>query len=174
VRLLLSVLGRVVDGVRLVVRWFVVLAFAYMTLAVWAQVGGRYFFGYSIAAASESAIWAMIWMVLLGAGIAMRHNMHVAVDALAAMLPLGPARLVKLGIAAAALWFLAVVFVGSLALLRIGQMQTSPILGVRMWIVYLGLPIGAAYLALEVVLDTVRRWHDPFGRDPESDPEGLG
>jgi TRAP-type transport system small permease protein len=171
VRPVLAVLGRVIDAFRFVVTWFVILAFAYMTIAVWVQVGGRYLFGYSIAAASETATWAQIWMVLLGAGIAMRRNMHVAVDALAAMLPLWPARLIRLVITAACVWFLAVVFIGSLPLLRIGQIQTSPILGVPMWIVYLGLPIGSAYFALEVVLDAARRWHQPFGPTGNGDAE---
>jgi len=169
---LFAVIGWVVAGVRALITGFVVLAFVYMTLAVLTEVVGRYLFGFSIAAVAETATWAQIWMVLLGAGVAMRHNMHVAVDVLPQLLPLWPARLLKLVLAAGCVWFLAVVFVGSLPLLRIGQMQTSPILGWPMWIIYLALPIGAVYFAIEIVIDVARRWGEPFGSAPEAEGEG--
>ena len=59
-----------------------------MTLAVLAQVFGRYVFNYSISWTEETAKFAQIWVVLMGAGITMRRGLHVAVDVLAAMLPL--------------------------------------------------------------------------------------
>ncbi len=148
-------------ALRAVVTWAVILFYGYMAVAVLIQVLGRYVFNYSIGWAAETATFAQIWMVLLGAGIAMRRNLHVGVDVLAQRLPVPVLRLLTLLIGAICLWFLWRAVVGSFGLIRIGQIQTSPALGIPMWLPYLSLPIGLAYFALELVLALVRRWRDP-------------
>ena len=159
-----GVLARVVAGARLAVAVLVVACFAYMTLAVLAQVFGRYVFNYSISWTEETARYAQIWVVLMGAGIAMRRGLHVAVDALVALLPLGWARAFSVLIAMGALWFLGVVVYGSFPLIELGWLfETSPVLQLPMWIIYLSLPLGAVYFALELVARVVERWDRPFG-----------
>ena len=158
------ILSRVVAVARLVVAVIVVACFAYMTLAVLAQVFGRYVFNYSISWTEETARYAQIWVVLMGAGIAMRRGLHVAVDALAAMLPLGWARALSIVIAAGGLWFLGIVVYGSLPLIELGWLfETSPVLQLPMWVIYLSLPLGAIYFAIELVARVVDRWDQPFG-----------
>ena len=142
---------------------FVIVAFVYMCVAVLAQVLGRYIFNYSIDWAVETATWAQIWIVLLGSGLAMRRGMHVSIDVLAEMLPLQVARVTSVAIAIGCVWFLGVVFYGSLPLIEVGTFQTSPALQYPMWVIYMGLPIGASYFALEVVAALFRRWDNPFG-----------
>ena len=168
------ILARIVAGARLAVAVLVVACFAYMTLAVLAQVFGRYVFNYSISWTEETARYAQIWVVLMGAGIAMRRGLHVAVDALAAMLPLGWARVLSILIAAGALWFLGVVVYGSLPLIELGWLfETSPVLQISMWIIYLSLPLGAAYFALELVARVVERWNQPFGMLPRREGDSA-
>ena len=169
-----GILGRIVAGVRLAVAVIVVACFAYMTLAVLAQVFGRYVFNYSISWTEETARYAQIWVVLMGAGIAMRRGLHVAVDALAAMLPLRWARVLSLLIAAGALWFLGVVVYGSLPLIELGWLfETSPVLQLPMWVIYLSLPLGATYFALELVARVVERWNQPFGMLPRGEGDAA-
>ncbi len=159
-----AVLTRIVAGVRLAVAALVVACFAYMTLAVLAQVFGRYVFNYSISWTEETARYAQIWVVLMGAGIAMRRGLHVAVDALVAMLPLAWARAFSLLVVAGALWFLGVVVYGSLPLIELGWLfETSSVLQLPMWVIYLSLPLGAMYFAVELVARVVERWDQPFG-----------
>ena len=163
----LALLVRMVAAVRWAVAALVVVCFAYMTVAVLAQVFGRYVFNYSISWTEETARYAQIWVVLMGAGIAMRRGLHVAVDALVALLPLRMARVLSLLIAAGSLWFLGVVVYGSVPLIELGwQFETSPVLQIPMWIIYLSLPLGALYLALELVARVVDRWDQPFGLRP--------
>ena len=110
----------------------------------------------------------------MGAGITMRRGLHVAVDALPAMLPLRPARALSIVVAAGGLWFLGVVVYGSVALIELGWMfERSPVLLVPMWIIYLCLPIGALYFAFEMVLSVIERWDQPFGLRPKSDVESA-
>ena len=168
------VMGQIIAGIRAAFEIVVIVCFAYMTLAVLVQVFGRYVFNYSISWTEETANFAQTWVVLMGAGITMRRGLHVAVDALPAMLPLRPARALSIVVAAGGLWFLGVVVYGSVALIELGWMfERSPVLLVPMWIIYLCLPIGALYFAFEMVLSVIERWDQPFGLRPKSDVESA-
>jgi len=163
---------RTIAGIRAVARVVVIACFIYMTFAVLAQVFGRYVFNYSISWSEETARFAQIWVVLIGAGIAMQRGMHVAVDSLATLLPLGPARALKIVVAAGCLWFLGVVAYSSLPLVQLGwDFETSPVLLIPMWTIYMCLPLGAAYFALEIVLSVFDRWDQPFGTRQSAETE---
>ena len=158
-------------ALRFIAASIVVVCFAYMTLAVLAQVFGRYLFNYSISWTEETAKFAQIWVVFIGAGIAMRRGWHVAVDVLPSMLPLGPARAVSVAVAAGCIGFLGLVVFGSLPLIELGFMfEVSPVLQVPMWIIYLCIPIGACYFAIEIVLKVVERWNRPYGQPASAAP----
>lgn len=139
-------------GLRAIVATLVVILFVYMSIAVLAQVIGRYVFNFSIDWAVESATFAQIWMVLLGAGYAMRKGLHVSVDFLVAKLPMRVVQALNMVITVLCLWFMWVVFDGSLTLIRVGALQTSSALQLPMNYPYLALPVAMAYLALEFVL----------------------
>ncbi len=169
-----TILSRIIKGIRAGFTAVVVVCFAYMTLAVLAQVLGRYVFNYSISWTEETAKFAQIWVVLMGAGITMRRGLHVAVDALPALLPLRAARAVSIVVAAGGLWFLGIVIYGSLPLIELGWMfERSPVLLLPMWTIYLCLPIGAAYFALEIVLSVIDRWDQPFGQRQSANVESA-
>ena len=145
---------RIVSVIRRVVSALVMVFFSYMLLAVLVQVVGRYF-AFSIDWAAESATLAQVWMVLLAAGIAMRDNLHVRVDALINRLPPGLASILTLLVSMICLWFLSLTIMGSLALIEVGRIAVSPVLRLPMWIAYLCLPLGLLYFALELMLALV-------------------
>ncbi|MBO0906507.1 TRAP transporter small permease [Jiella sonneratiae] len=167
---MLQLLERLCLILRRLASGAVILLFSVMMIAVLVQVVGRYLLNYSIASATEIATFSQIWLVLLGAGVAMARNQHVAIDMLPAMLPLPLARIALLAIAAVTIAFLAVLAYGSLPLLKLGAFQSSPALGLPMKWIYLCLPVGAAYIAIELILSVVRRWYDPF---PEPVADGI-
>ncbi|MEI4487360.1 TRAP transporter small permease [Frigidibacter sp. MR17.14] len=146
----LTALRRLVDAVAL-------LLLAYMACAILAQIVGRYFFNYSIAWSEETATFAQIWLTLLGAGIAMRHNQHVGVDVLVRKLPRPVQQACGFAGLALGAWFLATVVVGSLSMLAIGFMIKSPALRMPMAVPYMALPVGFGYFLLEFVIATIPR-----------------
>ncbi len=169
-----NVLRLIVGGMRVAMAWLVIACFAYMTVAVLAQVLGRWVFNFSISWTEETARYAQIWVVLMGAGIAMRRGLHVAVDALAALLPLNLGRALSVLIVIGSLWFLGIVIYGSLPLIELGwKFETSPVLQLPMWVIYLSLPLGAVYFAIEVVMKVVDRWDQPFGIRSEADMDSA-
>ncbi|MTH79078.1 TRAP transporter small permease [Paracoccus aestuariivivens] len=171
---MISAIERVCLVLRTIVSALVVLLFSVMLAAVLVQVAGRYFLNFSIAQAAEIATFCQIWLVLLGAGVALSRGQHVAIDILPAKLSLPAARVALIGIALVSGTFLAVLAWGSLPLLKLGEFQTSPSLRMPMKYMYACLPIGAAYMVLELILSVIQRWDDPFPPpQAETDEEAI-
>jgi len=162
---------RWVEGLRRLMSGIVVALFVIMMASVLLQVGSRYLFSYTTAWATELSTFCQIWLVLLGAGIAMARNQHVAIDLLPGMLPLRYAQIASVLSAVVILVFLGAVVYGSMPLIRLGFMQSSPAMSIPLWIVYACLPIGALYIALELVVSVIRRWNDPFAAVDTLDAE---
>jgi TRAP-type C4-dicarboxylate transport system permease small subunit len=142
----------------------VIVLFVIMMCGVLIQVGGRYAFNYSISGTEETARFAQVWMVLFGAGVAMRLGRHVAIDVLVTCLPVALSRVLNVLIVAGSLWFLSLVVIGTLPLIEVGKFETSPALQLPMWIMYLSLIVGSIYFAIEVVLWLVDRWKNPHAK----------
>lgn len=159
---MINALERICLVLRAVASAVVVLLFAVMLVAVLVQVAGRYFFNFSIAQAAEIATFSQIWLVLLGAGVAVSRGQHVAIDVLPSQLPLLAARVALIAIALISALFLAVLAYGAWPLMRMGQFQTSPSLRIPMIYMYACLPVGATYMVVELLLSVIQRWNDPF------------
>lgn len=154
-RMPVRILRKIADG-------FLFLCFSCMLLAMLVQVASRYFFNISVTGTEEIGVFAQCWMALVGAGVAMRMRAHVAVEIFVQALPLKVAQVLSVALAIGALAFLAVVFYGSLTLIQIGQIQTSPALGIPMWTMYMALPIGCIYFGSEILISVVENWDRPL------------
>lgn len=162
---------RAMKIVRVIAAVWVISCFIVMTVAIWAQVGGRYVFNYSIAWTGELATIAQIWMVLVGAGIAARHNMHARIDVLLNLFPLFIRRALTLITLALGLWFLAAIIIGAVPLLTMGKFQTTPAMGISLLVPYLGLIIGPIYFAVELCAATARNWSLDGQAEPDDAAE---
>jgi TRAP-type C4-dicarboxylate transport system, small permease component len=144
-------------ALRLFMSGTIVVLFAVMAFSVLGEVVGRHFFRSSHAALSEIAVYSLIWLSLVGGGVAMQRNQHIGIDVLIVLCPKVVQQVVVLISAIIAVWFLWVVFDGGLTLIARGAMQRSPAMQIPMSYIYLAIPIGAAYFALELILSSVAR-----------------
>jgi len=150
----------ILNKIRSLINWLVIIFFGYMVIAVFYQVLGRYIFHYKLGIAAETATYAQIWMVLLAAGIAMKKNMHVGVDILLRVLPKKFQKIIIILSFILVLSFLILALKGCFALILVGSESTSPALGIPMWIPYLSVPIGIIYITLELVFVTISRYKE--------------
>jgi len=150
----------ILNKIRSLINWLVIIFFSYMVIAVFYQVLGRYIFHYKLGIAAETATYAQIWMVLLAAGIAMKKNMHVGVDILLRVLPKKFQKIIIILSFILVLSFLILALKGCFALILVGSESTSPALGIPMWIPYLSVPIGIIYITLELVFVTISRYKE--------------
>ena len=153
-RLALTVIRRIVD-IAAIILLCAMVAF------VLSQVLGRYVFNYAISWSEESATFVQVWLVMLGAGIAMRNRQHVGIDLIIVRCPVAVQRLVKGAGLVLASWFLVVVIIGSISMMSLGMVVISPALQLPMAVPYMALPVGMSYLLLELVVATVAELIDP-------------
>jgi len=129
-----------------------------MFLSIFIQVGGRYVFNYPIAWTTELATYSQVWLVILGAGLALKDGMHAGIDMLVEKLNKRIQLIVSFILVLLSLAFLLVTIQGSKQLLIIGQMQTSAALGIPMHYVYIILPVGFSYIGLELIVSFFKRF----------------
>ena len=152
IRVLFSALLRLLRRTVDVVSILLLLA---MTGLILIQILGRYVFNYSISWSEEAAIFAQIWLVMLGSGIAMRNRNHVGVDVLIALCPRAIQRIAKAASFLLGVWLLIVIIIGSFSLIAIGLIVKSAAMQIPLAIPYIAMPVGLSYFLLEFGLATL-------------------
>jgi TRAP-type C4-dicarboxylate transport system permease small subunit len=139
-------------------RWLATLAERSCQLSIVAMAGLvlvqvvlRYVFRAPLIWVEEAAIFLMIWMTFVGAGVALRRGAHVAMTVLRDRFAARLSRLILLVSHLAVLAFLLIVLWQAWILAMSVEGQRSPALGVPMVWPYLIIPLGAGFMITQVV-----------------------
>ncbi len=127
------------------------LAVTAMTGLVLTQVVLRYVFKSPLVWVEEASIFLMIWMAFVGAGVALRRGAHVAMTLVLERVPPGLARVLWYVSHAAVLGFVLVLAWQGWLLALAVERQRSPALEISMIWPYMVMPLGAAFMASQVV-----------------------
>lgn len=128
-----------------------------MLLAIATQVVARFVLGAPTVWAEELARFLLVGIAMIGAAALIERDEHISIDILVSVLPkraqavLGWLRdaitLTVCGLLAHYGWLLA----------GIGARQTTTGLGIKMSLPYMAIPVGAALMALALVLSRLAR-----------------
>jgi len=146
------------------------LTLAAATILAIVAVLTRYLFNYIIFWSDEAVIYLIICSTFIGAVITLRHNEHVGVNVLSAVVgPRGKRVLVALSALLVALYCGIFGFLGWLMVTEPAARNiVTPALNVPLWVVQISLPIGLTLMffrALEILYRTAR------GREPFPEAE---
>lgn len=118
----------------------------------------RYFFAANTTWAEEFIRYAMIWIAFIGSSICFRRGIHVGVDLLLNSLKGKGKRLLHVYIN-----LLAIVFMGflvkfgvDLVMFSMSTGQITPSLKIKLYWIYLAIPIGAALSIFHIAVNTVQ------------------
>ena len=78
---------RVVDGTFRLMRIFIALCMLGMVVLVFGNVVLRYAFNSGITVSEELSRWLFVWLVFVGAVVALRDHAHLGMDSVVARLP---------------------------------------------------------------------------------------
>ncbi len=120
------------------------LAIAFLTVVtclVMLQIVFRFFLDRPLSWSGEACTYILVWLTFVGMAIAQRERAHVTMDVLPRLKGLGEQMVAWLRWAAMAGLFLAL-GLGGLDLAMIHSVEHSPALGVPIWVVLSGLPVG--------------------------------
>lgn len=135
---------------RVLVVLLVALFAALVLMVVW-QVLSRYALNSPSAFTEEAARYLMIWVSLLGASYVFRMRLHIGLDLLTRKLTGSNKRIAEVAaLTAAVLFAVLILLVGGVRLVELTWSldQVSAVLGIRMALVYLAIPLSGGFILL--------------------------
>lgn len=145
---------RVIDNLLLILIGVFSLV---MVTSTFLQVIFRYALDHPLSWSEELSRYCFIWIVYLGAALAVKHGAHIGVDYLYKVLPDTLKNVVFVVTNLLILAFAGTVFYESVPVIGINLSQHSPAIGIPMGLVYLAIPTGFAAIFFYVVIETVSR-----------------
>jgi TRAP-type C4-dicarboxylate transport system permease small subunit len=142
------------------VEWLCILLLAAISIDLLLGVFSRYVLERTFVWYDEVARACFMWLVFLGAAVAVRRGAHFGLDVLVGMLPPTVERFVRLLTP-----LTMIVFSGALVwlgwdLMRHGATQTTAVMGMPVSWIYAAMPTGAllmAYYAILSMLEPARK-----------------
>ncbi|MFT4192181.1 MAG: TRAP transporter small permease [Comamonas sp.] len=131
-------------------RWLLILMLGAMACIIFANVVLRYLTNDSLVWAEEVGRYLMIWVTFLGAGLVLRFGGHVAIEDLQNRLPRRAGIALRAALVALLMIFFAAMAWWGLEYMDFMQYQTTPVLGLSYWWIYLASPIGFGLLMLHL------------------------
>ncbi|MBS1155149.1 MAG: tripartite ATP-independent periplasmic transporter [Proteobacteria bacterium] len=110
----------------------IVISLALMVIMVFSNVVLRYVFNSGITATEELSRFMFLWLIFIGAIVAMKERAHLGVDTLISRLPRGGKVLFVLVSNALMLWVCYLFFVGSWRQTVVGMGTDMPATGISM------------------------------------------
>lgn len=113
----------------------------------------RYVFSSSTSWAEELIRYLMIWITFIGGSVCVRKGAHIRMDFLLTIVPKSVGNAITRLVLLIAAAFCAALFVYGCRLVAftVELEQTSPAMGIPMWLPYLAIPIGSALMVLRFV-----------------------
>jgi TRAP-type C4-dicarboxylate transport system permease small subunit len=148
---MLTLYKRGLDRIGAVEQGLGVALIALIVIAITVQVFSRYLLGRPIAWVEETATYAFIWMVFIGASLGLKQGRHILIATFGSRLPPRHAAVLRMLVWALVLLTLAVLVVQGQRVMGVeGRSKTIslPIELPRSWFYSLPLTLSAASMAL--------------------------
>ena len=139
----MRILRRVLDGG---VEWLCILLLAVITIDLLAGVYSRYVLGRTFVWYDEVARASFMWLVFLGAALAVRRGAHFGLHVLIELLPPHLKRTVLLVTPATIIVFSTALLVLGWQLMQHGATQTTAVMAMPVSWIYASMPVGAALM----------------------------
>jgi TRAP-type transport system small permease protein len=137
-------------------EWLIAGCLAVMVVMVFGNVVLRYAFNSGIATSEELARLAFVWLVFMGAVVALRERGHIGIDMVVSRLPVGGKRLCFVINHLIVLWLLWLLGEGSWQQTLIGLDSTLPVTGLPVAAFSAAGLVTAAAMAVLTLVDLVR------------------
>jgi len=151
---------KAIDAINRVVGILLAAMLGVMSILIILQVISRFVINFPLTWSEELSRYLMIYIVFLGAGLAMRHNNLISIELLPELLSGNKRRAVIILVMIISIIFFAILFKQGIDILSMVKMQSSPGLQLSMSIPYASIPIGSFVLAinsLAVILDQLSK-----------------
>lgn len=132
-----------------------VICLVVMVAMVFGNVVLRYAFNSGIAVSEELSRWLFVWVIFLGATVAVRERAHMGTDLVVAKLPLPAQKVVVIVGKALMLWVTWLMFSGTLEQAKLNWDVEAPVTGYSMAWIHIGCLVFAVSSGVLHLLDFV-------------------
>ena len=150
-------LGKISDFLDGVIVKIVFLGILCMIVSISLQIIFRVFFD-ALVWTEEAARYLLVWSSFLGATLAYKRKMHIAITAVVELLPKALRKTVELVSIALSILFFAICAYYGLQLMTTQGYQLSPALRLPMKYVYLGVPLSFIVMlihGMNLIVETI-------------------
>ena len=139
---------------------FVGFTLLFATLLLFVGVVMRYFFNYAFEWSDELIRYVIIWSTFIGAGLCAKKGMHVKMDILLRILPLGFLRYWNMLLTIVAILFSLFCMGKGFQMVLLTQSfgRTGVSFAAPMWIIYLAVPLGYTLMFIHFSISFYRQW----------------
>ena len=116
--------------------FLIALALALMVVLVFGNVVLRYVFNAGITTSEEVSRWLFVWLVFLGAVVALKDGLHLGTDMVVSRLPVAAQKACLLVGQLIMLYITWLLFSGAVSQVRINSDVSAPVTGVSVGIFY--------------------------------------
>ncbi len=165
---IIKLLGVISRGIEYLCSLFFLL----MCVGLTVQVVVRYTVGNAVFWAEELARYAMVWIVYLGAIVAVRQKAHTRIDFFVNLLPRKMERYAAVLVDLICIAFLAIIIHASLPILTIGMTMKSIAMQLPMIYVYGALPLCSVLMIMYFIVDIFQALRPGHERDDSGREKG--
>lgn len=145
-------MNKIADNIAKVIEVIVVALTAVMSVLVIANVFMRFVFDSGIVISEELSRYLFIWIVFLGAIVAMRRNAHIYVDFIRNSLPPMIQWVVRLVVDLFMVYVCYLLTVGAIELADYNMADHSPVANIPMGYIYISGAVGGVGMALMLIV----------------------
>ena len=156
-------------------EWILVVLMAGVSIVVFIQIASRTA-GNSLSWSEELARYLTIWVTFIGASYGFRFGTHIGVDAFKQWLPFRAERVVDLvsNLIVALLCVLMMKFsIDIIVKVHLKFHQVSPAMRMPIWIAYLALPVGYAFMFIRNVMLSIQAVKDIIHGKNKAEPAEI-
>ncbi len=156
----MKITQKIFNAIFKVVELFSAVVLGAVTIVAFYQIVSRYILQSSNAGIDELTRLAFVWCASLGGALAFRSKSHLGVTALINKLSGKPRIGIEICIYLVLIVFFSFVFSAGITMTKMGMMQYSEYLRIKMALFYACIPAGAGFSILsfiEIIIQQVRR-----------------
>ncbi|WP_269758344.1 TRAP transporter small permease [Thalassobacillus sp. C254] len=147
----MSIIVRGIDYINWVIKYVIGITLGSMAVIIAYQVFSRYVLGTSLSWSEELLRYLMVWVVFLGAAVALREKSLIGIEMFVERFPETIHRILKVFSYIVCMVFFIFIMYKGINVLESVSNQRSPAMRISMVWPYAAMPIGAFFMLLNSV-----------------------
>lgn len=142
----MKALKKLDDIINIILKYLIILIFVALTIVALLQVFFRFVMRNPLTWTDEVCRYCLIWLTLLGIGVAAKRRSHISIDIICNFLPQGAKKVLGKFWNFCAIVFCAFLIKYGFDLVVLNMAQYSAGMHIQLGYIFIGVPLGALFI----------------------------